>query len=80
MIVNAESVNLLKGNIGFVNHVHISEPGLTVIRERQMHKDLISLLKKEGYNKFISFEMGRQESTASIKNLIKYGRSLVNLK
>ena len=80
MIENGEKIDILTGQIAKINHVHISEPGLTVIRERQMHKDLISLLKKEGYNKFISFEMGRQESTASIKNLIKYGRSLVNLK
>ena len=48
MIQNEESVEVLKNNVGKINHVHVSEPGLKSIEVRKLHKELDKLLKEEG--------------------------------
>ena len=72
MIYNEESIDLLKGNVKLVNHVHVSEPGLKPIVERQIHKELFGLLKEEGYGRFVSIEMGRIEALPEIEKIIGY--------
>ena len=72
MVCNNESVDLLKGNAELINHVHVSEPGLSLIEERNIHKELFSLLKEDGYDKFISIEMGKRETIAEIEKTIEY--------
>lgn len=77
MIENNESVEELAGKVHFINHVHISEPNLKVIQERQIHKDLIKLLEKEKYEKFISIEMGKQENLYDIEKSLKYAGGII---
>lgn len=72
MIYNAEDVEILVDKIKFVNHVHISEPGLQIIEKRTLHKELKNLLETERYDGFISIEMGKTENLADIKNVMKY--------
>lgn len=76
MIANNESADELRGQVSLINHVHISEPGLALIQQRKLHKDLVSLLKAEGYQGFISIEMGKQEDTAAIAEALKYVRDI----
>ena len=57
MLANGETVDQLTGKIGLVNHVHISEPGLAPIQERTLHRELAALLRKEGYEGYVSVEM-----------------------
>lgn len=72
MIENQESVNELVGMVGFINHVHISEPGLKTIEKRTLHKDLQSVLQRENYNGFISIEMAKSDDLQIIEEVIKY--------
>lgn len=72
MIANAESVNLLKGNIGFVNHVHISEPHLKPLKERELHKELAEYMKENDYQGYISIEMARQDDMQILENCLAY--------
>ncbi|MCI6998556.1 MAG: sugar phosphate isomerase/epimerase [Eubacterium sp.] len=76
MIYNKEQVSQLIGNIKYINHVHISEPGLKKIQKRDIHCELVSLLKNENYDGFISIEMGRQEKISDLKMSMGYMRRL----
>lgn len=76
MIENQESVEELKGNVGLINHIHISEPGLMPIQKRELYQDLLVLLKNEGYEKYISIEMKKQEDMAVIEDSLLYIRSV----
>lgn len=72
MIYNKENPAILTGNIHLINHVHISEPGLSPIAERLIHGELYKLLKAEGYNRFVSIEMGKNGSIETIKKIVAY--------
>jgi len=72
MIQNNESVEVIAGNIHLINHVHISEPGLQLIKRRSLHNELKKLLIEEGYQKFVSIEMGKRDNHIEIENVLKY--------
>ena len=72
MICNGESVELLKGKVKYINHVHISEPHLKPVEERDIHNELCKLLKEEKYEKYVSIEMGTLEDVSVIKEKMKY--------
>lgn len=72
MLSNQESIQQLVGNVRFIHHVHISEPGLGLIQHRQLHKSLKSVLEEEDYRGYISIEMGRAETLSQIKDAMKY--------
>lgn len=77
IIQNNEDISILNGNVKYINHVHISEPNLECIRERNLHKDLINLLKVNNYNGYISIEMKNQNNIQNVKNAIDYVFKLV---
>lgn len=72
MIANAEGLNLLKKNIGFVNHIHISEPNLKPLKERELHKELAEYMKENDYQGYISIEMGRQDNMQILEKCLIY--------
>ena len=72
MIYNHEDVGILQDNVSLINHVHISEPWLKPIVERDIHGDLYKILKDEGYNRYISIEMGKIESIEEIGKVMDY--------
>ena len=72
MIQNGEDVSLLAGQIGSITHVHISEPGLKPVGQRELHKELRELLLSEGYSKFISIEMGKTGDLVAIEHTLEY--------
>ncbi len=57
MIENEESVEILRGRVREINHVHISEPNLVPIQKRKLHQGLGQLLREEGYAGYVSIEM-----------------------
>lgn len=72
MIQNGENAELLAGQVGYINHVHISEPGLKSIEKRRLHRELKEVLQLEDYGKFISVEMGKTEDLAVIGSTLEY--------
>lgn len=76
MIHNQESVSALSGNVRYVNHVHVSEPGLKPPVPRPLHEELFRLLKSEKYAGFISIEMGKTESLPDIENALHYVKTI----
>ena len=77
MIHNNESAELLEGRVNLVSHVHISEPGLKPIEDRPLHRDLIKVLRNEGYNRYVSIEMGKTEDTGIVADRMRYLRSII---
>lgn len=74
MIHNEETVKSidLEHMIPFINHVHISEPGLLPIQGRELHTQLKDVLQDADYQKFVSIEMGKQEKRKTIEECIQY--------
>ena len=72
IIYNEEDINYLKQIPEYINHVHISEPGLVLIEERELHSHLFTILKVIGYNRFVSIEMGNKNDILAVKDIIKH--------
>jgi len=76
MVENGEEISVLNGREKHINHVHISEPGLKFIRERQLHQDLADLLKACNYKGFVSIEVGKQEMVEDLEKMMKYVKTV----
>lgn len=76
IIYNQEVVSELVGNVGVINHVHISEPGLKPIEKRTTHWELKDILLKEKYQGYVSIEMGRVDDILDIEEKMKYLRGI----
>lgn len=74
MIQNEEDAEELVGSVYLIHHVHISEPGLKLIKKRELHQKVKSILVSEKYSGFISIEMGRTEGVYDIEYAMKYIR------
>lgn len=73
IIYNEENLSVIKENISFVNHVHISEPYLEKIEVRELHKEL-RLLEFNGY---ISIEMKNTGNLEDIKRAVLYCKNVL---
>ena len=76
VIENKESLKVLEDNIDFINHIHISEPNLVLIQKRNIHKELVKILKNKGYTKVVSIEM-KEQSFNEVKKVINYVNELI---
>lgn len=76
MIQNGETPDVLKGNMHLVNHIHISEPGLVKIFQRDIHRQLFLLTQDYGYKGYVSIEMGKQKSVEDICEVMKCVKDL----
>lgn len=72
MIHNNESLSILENNLSQINHIHISEPFLEPILEREMHKELYLLLKNNNYKNYVSIEMKLTNDIEKVKNAVYY--------
>jgi sugar phosphate isomerase/epimerase len=78
MIYNNEDINYLEQIADYVNHIHISEPGLLLIEERyDLHSQLLKICKDYYSDKFISIEMGKQEID-KVKSTLLYIKKVIN--
>jgi sugar phosphate isomerase/epimerase len=78
MIYNNEDINCLTEIAEYVNHIHISEPGLKLIEKRHdLHAQLLKIGKDFYSDKFISIEMGKQE-IYDVKNTVSYIANIFN--
>ncbi len=76
IICNNENVNYLSQIKSFINHVHISEPGLDVIKKRNLHNQLLDVLSCIKYDGFISIEMGNKGDLNKVIETVNYIKSL----
>ena len=76
IVYNEEDINYLKQIPEYINHVHISEPGLNLIEKRDLHNQLFAALNETGYNRFVSIEMGNKGNLQAVKETIEYIKSL----
>ena len=72
MVENGEDISTLQGNVSLINHVHISEPGLRPIQKRDLHRELMTLLAQNRYDRFVSIEMGKTDDIITVKEAVKY--------
>lgn len=70
VIENGESFDIVRNHLELISHVHISEPHLVAIKEREMHQELFEILKS--YDGYISIEMGNQCSEVELLDAIDY--------
>lgn len=72
LILNREDVEkMIKENINYVGHVHVSEPYLKTINlNRTFHKSIAKTLNDSKYNGFVSIEM-RPSDKQNIENIFK---------
>lgn len=64
-------------DIALINHVHISEPYLAKLKRRTFHEELLSLLESNGYDRYISIEMGAVNQEEDVIETMQYIRELV---
>ena len=76
ILYNKEDINYLNQIPDFINHIHISEPGLNLIENRAIHRELFDVLSSLGYNSFVSIEMGNKGDIDKVKSVIEYVKSL----
>ena len=72
MIENKETLDIMERCVPYISHVHISEPGLKQIQKREMHKQVYSALNADGYDGYISVEMGKTEDISVIDSVMRY--------
>ncbi len=72
IISNEEDINYLKQIPEYINHVHISEPCLSLIEKRELHRHLFEALHSIDYNRFVSIEMGNKGDLSNVKETIRY--------
>lgn len=77
IIYNKEDIEYLKQIPEYINHVHISEPGLNIIEHRPEHQLLFEILKSMSYNKFVSIEMGNKGDLQKVKDTLLYIKQLL---
>lgn len=68
IIYNKEPFEWIEKYLDLVNHIHISEPYLKKVEKRELHKKL----KELDFGKYISIEMGLQNSLDDVFEVIDY--------
>lgn len=72
ILYNNEDISWLKCCGNKINHVHISEPYLAAVEQRDIHYELSSMLKDVDYNGYVSIEMSRQADLKVLEKTMKY--------
>jgi sugar phosphate isomerase/epimerase len=80
VIYNKEDLPGLFENISLVNHIHISEPYLDIIKKRELHNELVELLLKKNYDKYVSIEMKDCQDIIAVQDAVRYIGSIFNVK
>ena len=73
--------NILKKNLKYINHIHISQPYLKCAKNYKHLSKVFKSLKKSKYNNWVSIEMRslKKNNYQKVKNSIKSLRKIVNL-
>lgn len=79
VLANKESLDIVKENLQYIQHIHISEPWLAPVQITRQHEELAEILSRQKYAGFVSLEMKKpqdfsilQESLAKLTEVF-YG-------
>lgn len=72
MIQNGEDMHVVDAARDYLNHIHISEPGLALPKKRKLHTELARYLKETAYDKYVSLETKTQDDIACVKETMHY--------
>lgn len=72
ILANREGLEAIEENLPLISHIHISEPNLVAIQQREEHRHLAEILRKHGYTGFISIEMKNTGTLDEIIDAISY--------
>lgn len=72
IIYNKENIEYLYQVSEYINHVHISEPGLDIIRSGRLIRQTMKLLEEIGYDRFVSIEMKNGGDIEMVKTVMRY--------
>ena len=72
MISEGSLPDLIRGRVALISHVHVSEPGLAPIQEREMHRQIVEILKEEGYKGYLSVEMAKGADMEALERIMRY--------
>lgn len=72
IIENGEGVEVIEQCLSHVSHIHISEPGLKPVQVRPEHRVLRDILEKEGYEGYVSLEMGQCDDDEVLLDSLQY--------
>lgn len=59
ILENGDPIIDIEEFFDYIYHVHISEPGLSCIKEKSFHIDFSNKLKEVGYNKIVTYEVNK---------------------
>ena len=72
MIQIGEDMHVVDAAREYLNHVHISEPGLAMPEHRVLHRELAKYLRETSYERFVSLEVKTQEDIQTVKDTMHY--------
>lgn len=80
IIENQETFDWVFNNrqVKKISHVHISEPGLELIKERGQHRELMRMLFAQDYKDYISIEMKAGRSLEEVKTVVMYVQRILS--
>lgn len=76
MIYQNENVDIIYKIDDYINHVHVSEPNLELIKKRDLHLDIFNALREIKYNKFVSIEMKNSNDINLVKQALSYTKKV----
>jgi sugar phosphate isomerase/epimerase len=72
MIYNNEDIDYLKKIPEYINHIHVSEPGLKLIERRNdLHKAILEFAQRYFGDVYVSIEMGKQK-IEDVRDILEY--------
>ncbi len=69
VIHNEENIADVKKIVSFINHVHISEPGLKPVEFEEPQRELCRILEEADYPNFVSVEMGNLNDISKVQEV-----------
>ena len=72
IIQNEEEFSLFEDYTNIINHIHISEPNLEIIKKRKFHSKLFRILKNHKYSNYVSIEMKNCNDIEKVKKVALY--------
>lgn len=77
IIQNKENLEDIIENVDVINHVHISEPYLEMIKYRKEHEIFINKIIGTNYNGYVSIEMKNRDNIENVYKSITYLKSII---